>query len=44
MTTPQEPEVDDPIPDPEPSVPSLSEPDPDVFHHEPGTPESTSKD
>jgi hypothetical protein len=25
----------DPIPDPEPAVPSLNEPDPGVFHHEP---------
>jgi hypothetical protein len=25
----------DPIPDPEPAVPSLDEPDPGVFHHEP---------
>jgi len=26
----------DPLPDPEPSVPSLPNPDPGVFHHEPG--------
>jgi hypothetical protein len=26
----------DPLPDPEPIAPSLSEPDPGVFHHEPG--------
>jgi len=28
--------VDDPVPDPEPASPSLSGPDPGVFHHEPG--------
>jgi len=28
--------VIDPQPDPEPAVPSLPEPDPGVFHHEPG--------
>jgi hypothetical protein len=27
----------DPLPDPEPSVPSLSDPDPGVFHHDPAT-------
>lgn len=27
----------DPLPDPEPEVPSLPEPDPGVYHHEPGT-------
>jgi hypothetical protein len=27
--------ADDPVPDPEPSVPSLDEPDPGVFHHDP---------
>jgi hypothetical protein len=26
--------IDDPIPDPEPEVPSLPSPDPDVFHHD----------
>jgi hypothetical protein len=30
----------DPIPDPEPAVPSLDEPDPGVFHHEPRKPEA----
>jgi hypothetical protein len=29
----------DPIPDPEPAAPSLDEPDPGVFHHEPRKPE-----
>ena len=28
--------VPDPVPNPEPASPSLSEPDPGVFHHEPG--------
>lgn len=28
---------DDAIPDPEPAAPSLPEPDPGVFHHEPGS-------
>ena len=28
----------DPLPDPEPAAPSLPEPDPGVFHHEPGEP------
>jgi hypothetical protein len=28
----------DPLPDPEPSVPSLPDPDPGVFHHELGQP------
>ncbi len=28
----------DPLPDPEPAAPSLPEPDPGVFHHEPGQP------
>ncbi len=27
--------VHDPLPNPEPAVPSLAEPDPGVFHHEP---------
>jgi hypothetical protein len=27
--------VEDPVPDPEPSAPSLPEPDTGVFHHEP---------
>jgi len=38
---PQKPKsvpVPDPVPDPEPASPSLSEPDPGVFHHEPGQP------
>ena len=30
----------DPIPDPEPAVPPLDEPDPGVFHHEPHKPDS----
>jgi hypothetical protein len=30
----------DPIPNPEPAAPSLDEPDPGVFHHEPRKPES----
>ncbi|MDE1176194.1 MAG: hypothetical protein PW789_06245 [Edaphobacter sp.] len=29
----------DPIPNPEPAAPSLDEPDPGVFHHEPGKPQ-----
>jgi len=28
----------DPVSDPEPPVPPLPEPDPGVFHHEPGEP------
>jgi len=28
----------DPIPDPEPASPSLDEPDPGVFHHDPTRP------
>lgn len=28
----------DPIPNPEPAVPSLDEPDPGVFHHDPQKP------
>jgi hypothetical protein len=30
----------DPVPDPEPASPSLPEPDPCVFHHEPATPKT----
>ena len=30
--------TDDPVPDPEPAVPSLDEPDPGVFHRDPGVP------
>jgi SAM-dependent methyltransferase len=30
--------IDDPVPDPEPATPSLPEPDPGVFHHQPGDP------
>jgi hypothetical protein len=44
MLPPQRPksrEIDDPLPDPEPASPSLSEPDPGVFHHEPGDPPQT---
>jgi hypothetical protein len=39
MLPPQKPknhDVLDPVPDPEPASPSLPEPDPGVFHHEPG--------
>ena len=32
---PESPPINDPLPDPEPSVPSLPGPDPGVFHHEP---------
>ncbi len=41
MLPPQRPKnahIADPVPDPEPPSPSLPEPDPAVFHHEPGTP------
>jgi len=41
MLPPQKPRVaspPDPLPDPEPASPSLSEPDPGVFHHEPALP------
>jgi hypothetical protein len=38
-STPHEP--DDPIPNPEPASPSLDEPDPGVFHHDPTKPPST---
>ena len=31
-------EVEDPIPDPEPASPSLDQPDPGVFHHDPAKP------
>ena len=30
--------VADPVPDPEPASPSLPEPDPGVFHHQPDSP------
>jgi ubiquinone/menaquinone biosynthesis C-methylase UbiE len=30
--------IADPVPDPEPASPSLPEPDPGVYHHEPGAP------
>ena len=33
----------DAVPDPEPAAPSLSEPDPGVFHHTPGTSPETSR-
>jgi hypothetical protein len=33
----------DPLPNPEPSVPSLDEPDPGVFHHEPVNPHTPVK-
>jgi hypothetical protein len=39
---PKIPDVLDPVPDPEPASPSLPEPDPGVFHHEPGA-EATDK-
>jgi hypothetical protein len=29
----------DPLPNPEPSVPSLDQPDPGVFHHDPAKPQ-----
>jgi len=35
----ENPRADDPIPDPEPAVPSLDESDPGVFHHDPKKPE-----
>jgi hypothetical protein len=35
----EKPRTDDPIPNPEPAVPSLDEPDPGVFHHDPQKPE-----
>lgn len=31
--------ANDPVPDPEPAAPSLEQPDPGVFHHDPGKPE-----
>jgi SAM-dependent methyltransferase len=34
---PKPPYPPDPVPDPEPPSPSLAEPDPGVFHHEPGS-------
>jgi hypothetical protein len=41
--TPPEPHppaaTPDPIPNPEPATPSLDEPDPGVFHHDPQKPE-----
>ncbi len=43
LLPPQHPKsraIDDPVPDPEPPSPSLPEPDPGVFHHEPGDPPS----
>jgi hypothetical protein len=39
-STEQTPLAPDPIPDPEPAVPSLDEPDPGVFHHDPQKPSS----
>jgi hypothetical protein len=36
MTPEREKPVNDAQPNPEPAVPSLAEPDPCVFHHEPG--------
>ncbi len=38
--TPNQPHLEDPIPDPEPASPSLDEPDPGVFHHDPAKPSS----
>ena len=35
---PRNAHIPDPVPDPEPASPSLPEPDPAVFHHEPGSP------
>ena len=35
---PKPPYPPDPVPDPEPASPSLPEPDPGVFHHNPGPP------
>ena len=35
---PRTPQVPDPVSDPEPASPSLPEPDPGVFHHEPRSP------
>jgi ubiquinone/menaquinone biosynthesis C-methylase UbiE len=35
---PRNAHITDPVPDPEPASPSLPEPDPAVFHHEPGSP------
>jgi hypothetical protein len=35
---------EDPLPDPEPAAPSLAEPDPGVFHHEPATQNPDNKD
>jgi len=34
---------EDPLPDPEPAAPSLSEPDPGVYHHEPAPQAKDSK-
>ena len=36
--TPQSSQSIDPIPNPEPASPSLDEPDPGVFHHDPAKP------
>ena len=43
MLPPQRPShtIPDPVPNPEPASPSLSGPDPGVFHHEPGDPPPT---
>jgi SAM-dependent methyltransferase len=38
---PKTPFPPDPVPDPEPSSPSLAEPDPGVFHHDVTTPKTT---
>jgi ubiquinone/menaquinone biosynthesis C-methylase UbiE len=35
---------EDPLPDPEPAAPSLAEPDPGVFHHEPAAQNPDNKD
>lgn len=37
------PPSNDPLPNPEPSVPSLDQPDPGVFHHEPAKPQQALK-
>jgi ubiquinone/menaquinone biosynthesis C-methylase UbiE len=41
-TEPYEP-LPDPLPDPEPAAPSLREPDPGVFHHDPAAPTSPAR-
>jgi hypothetical protein len=36
--------INDPLPDPEPAAPSLPEPDPGVYHHDPAPQAPNSKD